>query len=78
LSQVEEHIGRGRYRVVRELEVTNGTGVVSHAGLALLYLADKIGLMGGLSRALAAERILVHDRPGSSGTWPARSLTAPG
>ena len=39
----------------RGLEVTGGgTGVVSHAGLALLrQLADKTGLTGGLSRALA-------------------------
>jgi hypothetical protein len=36
---------------------------VSHAGLALLrHLADKTGLAGGLSRALASQRILVHDR----------------
>ena len=37
------------------LEVSGGgTGVVSHAGLALLRrLADKTGLTGGLSRALA-------------------------
>jgi hypothetical protein len=36
---------------------------VSHAGLVLLrHLADKTGLTGGLSRALASPRILVHDR----------------
>jgi hypothetical protein len=36
---------------------------VSHAGLALLrHLADKTGLTGGLSRALATPRLLVHDR----------------
>jgi hypothetical protein len=48
----------------RGLEVTGGGhGVVSHAGLALLrHLADKTGLTGGLSRALATPRILVHDR----------------
>ena len=48
----------------RGLEVTGGgEGVVSHAGLALLrYLADKTGLTGGLSGALATPRILVHDR----------------
>jgi len=48
----------------RGLEVTGGgAGVVSHAGLTLLrYLADKTGLTGGLSRALATPRILVHDR----------------
>src|SRR5258708_26566889 len=46
------------------LEVrADGQGVVSHAGLALLrHLADKTGLAGGLSRALATPRILVHDR----------------
>jgi Transposase DDE domain group 1 len=48
----------------RGLEVTSGgEGVVSHAGLVLLrHLADKTGLTGGLSRALATPRILVHDR----------------
>ena len=36
---------------------------MSHAGLALLrHLADKTGLTGGLSRALASPRVLVHDR----------------
>ena len=36
---------------------------MSHAGLALLrHLADKTGLTGGLSAALATPRILVHDR----------------
>jgi hypothetical protein len=36
---------------------------VSHAGLALLRaLADKTGLTGGLSKALATDRLLVHDR----------------
>ena len=46
------------------LEVSGGgTGVVSHAGLALLrYLADKTGVTGGLARALASARLLVHDR----------------
>ena len=46
------------------LEVTSGgEGVVSHAGLALLRrLADKTGLTGGLSRALASPRLLIHDR----------------
>ncbi len=49
---------------LRGLEVTaGGTGVVSHAGLALLRaLADKTGLTGGLSTALAGDRVLVHDR----------------
>jgi len=48
----------------RGLEVSGGgQGVVSHAGLALLrHLADKTGLAGGLSGALASPRILVHDR----------------
>ena len=48
----------------RGLVVTGGgTGVVSHAGLALLrHLADQTGLTGGLSAALATPRILVHDR----------------
>jgi hypothetical protein len=46
------------------LEVTaGGTGIVSHAGVALVRaLADRTGLTGGLSRALASERLLVHDR----------------
>ena len=48
----------------RGLEVSGGgQGVVSHAGLALLrHLADKTGLAGGLSAALATPRVLVHDR----------------
>jgi hypothetical protein len=48
----------------RGLEVTaGGQGIVSHAGLALLrVLADRTGLTGGLSKALASERPLVHDR----------------
>jgi hypothetical protein len=48
----------------RGLEVSGGgAGVVSHAGLVLLrHLADKTGLTGGLSGALASPRILVHDR----------------
>jgi hypothetical protein len=48
----------------RGLEVSGGgRGVVSHAGLALLrHLADRTGLTGGLSRALATPRMLVHDR----------------
>jgi hypothetical protein len=46
------------------LEVTaGGRGIVSHAGLVLLrQLADRTGLTGGLSRALASRRLLVHDR----------------
>jgi hypothetical protein len=64
----------------RGLEVTGGgRGVVSHSGLVLLrHLADRTGLTGGLSAALATARILVHDRGGWSRTWPARSRTAPG
>ena len=48
----------------RGLEVSGGgQGVVSHAGLVLLrHLADKTGLTGELSRALATPRFLVHDR----------------
>jgi hypothetical protein len=46
------------------LQVTGGgAGIVSHAGVALLRaLADKTGLTGGLSKALASRRLLVHDR----------------
>jgi hypothetical protein len=49
---------------LKGLEVTaSGSGIVSHAGLALLRaLADNIGLTGGLSGALASRRLLVHDR----------------
>jgi hypothetical protein len=49
---------------LRGLEVTaGGTGIVSHGGLALLRaLADKTGLTGSLSKALASRRLLVHDR----------------
>jgi hypothetical protein len=48
----------------RGLEVTGGgTGVVSHAGLVLLRgVADKTGLTGGLSAALASRRLVRHDR----------------
>jgi len=48
----------------KSLEVTaGGDGIVSHAGLALLrQLTDKTGLTGGLSRALASPRLLIHDR----------------
>jgi hypothetical protein len=62
---------------LRGLEVTaGGTGIVSHAGLALLRaLADKTGLTGGLSRALASRGLLVHDRAGCWPIWRARSLT---
>ena len=49
---------------LKRLEVTgDGTGIVSHAGLALLRaLADRSGLTAGLSKALASDRLLVHDR----------------
>ena len=49
---------------LRGLEVTaGGAGIVSHAGVALLRaLAGRTGLTGGLSRALASGRPLVHDR----------------
>jgi Transposase DDE domain group 1 len=41
----------------------DGEGVVSHAGLAVLrLLGDRSGLTGGLSRALASDRLLLHDR----------------
>jgi hypothetical protein len=43
---------------LKGLEVTaDGTGIVSHAGLALLRaLSDGSGLTAGLSRALASDR----------------------
>ena len=46
------------------LRVTgDGTGIVSHARVALLrVLADKTGLTAGLSKALASRRLWVHDR----------------
>ena len=49
---------------MKGLKVTgDGTGVVSHAGVALVRaLADATGLTKGLSRALASARLLVHDR----------------
>jgi hypothetical protein len=49
---------------LKGLQVTaDGTGIVSHAGVALLRaLADNIGLTAGLSKALASRRLLVHDR----------------
>ena len=49
---------------LRGLQVTgDGTGIVSHAGVALLRaLSDRTGLTAGLSRALASPRLLVHDR----------------
>ena len=49
---------------LKGLRVTaDGTGIVSHAGAALARaLADNIGLTTGLSKALASDRLLVHDR----------------
>ena len=49
---------------LKGLQVTaDGTGVVSHAGVALIRaLADNTGLTGGLSKALATDRLLIHDR----------------
>ena len=49
---------------LKGLQVTGGgSGVVSHAGVALIRaLADNVGLTGGLSKALASDRVLVHDR----------------
>jgi hypothetical protein len=49
---------------LKGLRVTaDGTGIVSHAGVALVRaLADNIGPTAGLSRALASGRLLVHDR----------------
>jgi len=53
---------------VKGLRVTaDGTGIVSHAGVALLRaLADNTGLTAELSKALVSGRLLVHDRgPGA-------------
>jgi Transposase DDE domain group 1 len=49
---------------LKGLRVTaDGTGIVSHAGVALVRaLADKTGLTAGLPRALASDRLLIHDR----------------
>ena len=49
---------------LKGLQVTaDGTGIVSHAGVALIRaLADNTGLTAGLSKALATDRLLVHDR----------------
>jgi DDE family transposase len=49
---------------LKGLRVTaDGRGIVSHAGVALARaLADNIGLTAGLSKALASDRLLVHDR----------------
>jgi hypothetical protein len=52
------------YRLAEGPAVTaDGTGIVSHAGVALIWaLADNTGLTAGLSKALALDRLLVHDR----------------
>jgi len=49
---------------LKGLRVTGGgTEVVSHAGVALVRaLSDAVGLTGGLSKALATDRLVVHDR----------------
>ncbi len=49
---------------LKGLRVTaGGPGVVSHAAVTLIRaLSDSVGLTGGLSRALATGRLLVHDR----------------
>jgi hypothetical protein len=49
---------------LKGLRVTaDGTGIVSHAGIALVRaLADNTGLTAGLSWVLATDRLLVHDR----------------
>jgi hypothetical protein len=49
---------------LKGLQVTgDGTGIVSHAGVALLRaLTDRTGLTAGLSKALASPRLLIHDR----------------
>jgi DDE family transposase len=49
---------------LKDLRVTaDGTGIVSHAGVALVRaLPGNTGLTAGLSRALATDRLLVHDR----------------
>ena len=64
---------------LKGLRVTgDGTGIVSHAGVALVRaLADNTGLTTGLSKALASRRLLVHDRAGCWPTWPGRSPEAP-
>ena len=57
---------------LRGLEVTaDGTGIVSHAGVALLRaLADKSGLTAGLSKALAS--------PAAAGPRPGPGAGGPG
>jgi hypothetical protein len=49
---------------LKGLKVTaDGTGIVSHAGVALLRApSGRTGLSAGLSSALASDRLLIHDR----------------
>jgi Transposase DDE domain group 1 len=49
---------------LKGLRVTgDGSGIVSHAGAGLVRaLCDRMGLTSRLSRALAADRLLTHDR----------------
>ncbi|GEM_PF-5240027 len=63
-GQIEEHSSRGGYRLAAGSEShRDGTGVVSHAGVALVRaLADNTGLAAGLSAALAVGRLLTHGR----------------
>ena len=63
---------------LKGLEVTaGGTGIVSHAGLALLRaLADNTGLTGGLSGRWPGGCWSMTGA-GCWRTWPARSLMAP-
>jgi len=57
---------------------TDDTGIVSHAGVALIRaLADNIGLAAGLSKALASGGCWCMTGAGCWPTWPARSPTAP-
>jgi len=62
----------GWKKILRVTGDGTGSGIVSHAGVALLRaLADKTGLTAGLSRALASRRLVVHDGVGFWPTWPA-------
>ena len=64
----------------RGLEVTGGgTGVVSHAGLALLrQLADRTGLTAGCRGRCPRRGCWSMTGAGCWPTWRARSRTAPG
>ena len=63
-AQIKKESSGEDYRLLKGPEVTaDGTGIVSHAGVALIRaLAENIGLTAGLSKALASRRHLVHDR----------------